>query len=130
MANESEMGIFSRLSSILSERIMVIDGAMGTMIQTYRLNEDDYRGEQFKDHPAPNLKGNNDLLCLTRPHIIEEIHRQYLMAGADFVETNTFNANRISQADYQMEDESYRINLEAAKIARRAVDKVTSATGK
>jgi 5-methyltetrahydrofolate--homocysteine methyltransferase len=106
----------------LEKRILVIDGAMGTMIQRYRLEESDYRGERFKDFAHP-LKGNNDLLSLTRPDIIETIHLQYLRAGADIIETNTFNAQRISLADYAMEDLSYELNLESAKIAAAAVQK-------
>lgn len=106
---------------ILSERILVIDGAMGTMIQRHKLTEKDFRGERFKDYPH-ELKGNNDLLCLTQPEIIKEIHRKYFAAGADLVETNTFNANSISMADYHMQELSYEINLEAAKIAKEVAD--------
>ena len=105
----------------LMKRVLVIDGAMGTMIQRYKLEEHDYRGTRFADFNKP-LKGNNDLLCLTRPDIIEAIHREYLEAGADIIETNTFNAQRISMADYAMEHLSYEINVEAARIARRAID--------
>ena len=106
----------------LEKRILVIDGAMGTMIQRYRLDEDGYRGERFKNFPH-SLKGNNDLLSLTRPDIIEEIHLQYLQAGADILETNTFNAQRISLADYHMEDLAYELNFESASIAKRSVKK-------
>src|ERR1044071_9562487 len=109
-----------RLRKLLNERILIIDGAMGTMIQRYKLTEADYRGERFKDWPS-DIKGNNDLLCLTQPQIIKEIHRQSLEAGADILETNTFNAQRISLADYHMEDLAYEINLAAAKIARDAI---------
>src|SRR4026208_1233988 len=98
------------IQDCLKERILIIDGAMGTMIQRYKLNEADYRGERFKDWPS-DIKGNNDLLCLTQPHIIKEIHKQYLEAGADIIETNTFNAQRISLADYHMEELAYEINL-------------------
>ncbi|MBS1597298.1 MAG: homocysteine S-methyltransferase family protein [Bacteroidetes bacterium] len=105
----------------LEKRILVIDGAMGTMIQRYRLTEEDYRGERFKDWKS-DIKGNNDLLCLTQPKIIKEIHKQYLEAGADILETNTFNAQRVSLADYHMESLAYEINLAAAKIAREAVN--------
>ena len=105
----------------LLKRVLVIDGAMGTMIQQYRLTEEDYRGNRFNGFDKP-LKGNNDLLCLTRPEIVEAIHRQYLDAGADIIETNTFNGQKISLADYAMEDLAYEINLEAAKIARRAIE--------
>ncbi len=109
------------LEQALRERILVLDGAMGTMIQSYKLQEADYRGERFASH-THDLKGNNDLLCLTRPDIIEAIHRAYLEAGADIIETNSFNAQRISQADYGLEDLSYEMNLAAAQCARRAVE--------
>ena len=109
----------------LSQRILIIDGAMGTMIQRHRLSEEDYRGIRFKDWPY-DLKGNNDLLCLTQPAIIEGIHREYLEAGADIIETNTFNSQFVSLADYHMESLAYEINLEAAKIARRAADDYTA----
>lgn len=108
------------IQDCLNERILIIDGAMGTMIQRYKLKEEDYRGERFKDWKS-DLKGNNDLLCLTQPQIIKEIHKQYLEAGADIIETNTFNAQKISLADYHMEDLAYEINLAAAKIAKEAV---------
>lgn len=104
----------------LEKRILIIDGAMGTMIQRYKLSEADYRGERFKDWPS-DLKGNNDLLCLTQPGIIKEIHKQYLNAGADILETNTFNAQKVSLADYHMEDLAYEINFAAAKIAKEAI---------
>lgn len=110
-----------RLQKGLQQRILVIDGAMGTMIQRYKLTEADYRGERFKDWPH-DVKGNNDLLCLTQPQIIKEIHGQYLEAGADIIETNTFNSQRVSLADYHMEGLAYEINLAAAKIAREAAD--------
>ena len=109
------------IHDILKERILIIDGAMGTMIQRYQLNEADYRGDRFKDWPS-DLKGNNDLLCLTQPQIIKEIHKQYLEAGADIIETNTFNAQKVSLADYGMQSLAYEINLAAAKCAREAVD--------
>jgi 5-methyltetrahydrofolate--homocysteine methyltransferase len=107
------------IRELLNHRILVIDGAMGTMIQRYKLTEADYRGERFKDWPS-DVKGNNDLLCLTQPHIIREIHGYYLEAGADIIETNTFNAQRVSLADYHMEDLAYEVNLAAAKIAKEA----------
>jgi 5-methyltetrahydrofolate--homocysteine methyltransferase len=113
------------LSKILNDRIMVLDGAMGTMIQRYQLAEEDFRGERFKDHPCA-LKGNNDLLSITQPHIIKEIHQAYLEAGADIIETNTFNATPISQADYQLEGLVYELNLAAAKIARKVADEFTA----
>jgi len=105
----------------LEKRILIIDGAMGTMIQRYKLAEEDYRGERFKDWPS-DLKGNNDLLSLTQPHIVKEIHKQYLEAGADIIETNTFNSQKISLADYGMQALAYEMNLAAAKCAREAVD--------
>src|SRR5687767_6213486 len=100
------------LESLFRERIVVLDGAMGTMIQARRLSESDFRGERFRDHPT-DLKGNNDILALTRPEILEEIHREYLLAGADVIETNTFNANAVSMADYGLEACVHEINLEA-----------------
>src|ERR1041384_3117855 len=106
-----------QLNEILEQRIAILDGAMGTMIQRYKLSEEDYRGEKFKDH-STSLKGCNDLLCLTKPQIIREIHEAYLDAGADIIETNTFNATSISLADYKLEDQVYEINLAAAKLAR------------
>src|SRR6266498_194246 len=113
------------IQDCLNERILIIDGAMGTMIQQYKLSEADYRGERFKDWQS-DVKGNNDLLSITQPQIIEEIHKQYLEAGADIIETNTFNAQRVSLADYHMQELAYEINFAAAKIARAAVDKFTS----
>lgn len=113
------------LRKLLESRVLVLDGAMGTMIQRYRLQEKDYRGTQFAAHPKP-LKGNNDLLCLTRPDIILDIHRQYLDAGADIIETNTFNGTRISQSDYALEEYVPQINLAAAQLARKAADEFTS----
>jgi 5-methyltetrahydrofolate--homocysteine methyltransferase len=107
------------IRELLKQRILIIDGAMGTMIQRYKLSENDYRGERFKNWVS-DLKGNNDLLCLTQPAIIREIHGKYLEAGADIIETNTFHAQRISRADYGMEDLAYEINLAAATIAREA----------
>ena len=109
------------LEQALAERILILDGAMGTMIQTYKLDEADYRGERFADWPS-DLKGNNDLLSLTQPQIIRDIHTAYLEAGADIIETNTFNANSVSMADYGMEALAYEMNLEAAKLARAAAD--------
>jgi 5-methyltetrahydrofolate--homocysteine methyltransferase len=114
------------LQEALKKRILVIDGAMGTMIQRHKLEEKDYRGERFKDW-ASDLKGNNDLLSLTQPAIIEGIHREYLDAGADIIETNTFNAQAISMADYHMEALAYEINVTAARLARKAADAYTAA---
>ena len=103
----------------LEKRILIIDGAMGTMIQRYKLSEADYRGERFKTWPS-DLKGNNDLLSITQPHIVKEIHKKYLEAGADIIETNTFNAQKVSLADYGMQSLAYEINLAAAKCATEA----------
>ncbi len=110
----------------LEQRILVIDGAMGTMIQQYKLEEADYRGERFKDWTS-DLQGNNDLLSITRPDVIRQIHLQYLKAGADIIETNTFNAQRISLADYNMQDLAYELNVAAAKVAREAVSQCLAA---
>ena len=110
----------NQIQKLLKERILIIDGAMGTMIQRYKLKEEDYRGVRFKDWQL-DLKGHNDLLCLTQPAIIKAIHTEYLEAGADIIETNTFNAQRVSLADYQMQKLAYELNVEAAKIATQAV---------
>jgi len=115
----------NQLREILKIRILVLDGAMGTMIQRHKLSEEDFRGEKFKDHPY-DLKGNNDLLSLTRPEIIKGIHREYLEAGSDIIETNTFNSNFFSQSDYHTEKYSYEINFESAKIAREVADEYTT----
>ncbi len=114
-----------QLSAILAERTLVIDGAMGTLIQAHQLTEADYRGELFADHHS-DLKGDNDLLSLTRPELIRDIHRDYLAAGADLVCTNTFNATRISQADYGLEDHCYEINRASAALAREAADEAST----
>ena len=116
-----------QLKGLLQQRVMVIDGAMGTMIQGYKLEEEDYRGTRFADWPR-DVKGNNDLLVLTQPHIVQEIHGKYLEAGADFLETNTFNATTISLHDYGMEAFAYEFNFEAAKVARAACDEWTAKT--
>jgi 5-methyltetrahydrofolate--homocysteine methyltransferase len=115
------------IKEILDKRIMVIDGAMGTMIQRYKLEEADYRGQRFASHPHP-LKGNNDLLSITRPDIIKEIHRQYLNAGADIVETNTFSSTSVAQADYHLESLVYELNFQSAKIAKEVTEEVSKAT--
>src|ERR1700678_3598632 len=114
------------LRRLLRERIVILDGAMGTMIQTYRLDEPAYRGARFKDWPR-DVKGNNDLLSLTRPEVIQEIHRQYLEAGADIIETNTFNSTRISMADYGMESLAHELNVAGARNARAAAEAVMAA---
>src|SRR4051812_45180416 len=113
------------IEQILRNRIMILDGPMGTMIQSFKLDEAGYRGS-FKDHPS-DLKGNNDLLNLTQPDIIQSIHRQYLEAGADILETNTFNSNAISMADYKMESLVYDLNVAGAKLARSAADQAMAA---
>lgn len=115
------------LKNALSQRILILDGAMGTMIQRYKLQEADYRGERFKDWHQ-DVKGNNDLLVLTKPEVIAEIHAQYLAAGADILETCTFNATRVSMHDYGMEDYAYEINVEAAKLARTVADQYSTPT--
>ena len=111
----------SNIESALETRILIIDGAMGTMIQRYKLEEADYRGERFKDWPS-DVKGNNDLLSLTRPDIIKAIHLEYLEAGADIIETNTFSSTLIAQADYNMQSLAYELNVASAKIAREAIN--------
>jgi 5-methyltetrahydrofolate--homocysteine methyltransferase len=116
-----------QLYSTLSKRIMVLDGAMGTSIQTYKLEEEDFRNGHFDDHPSP-LKGNNDLLSITRPDIIEEIHDSFFAIGADFASTNAFSGTTIAQADYGLEDAVYKINYHAAQCARRSADRWTAKT--
>lgn len=115
------------IRDILNQRIMILDGAMGTMIQRYQLDENDFRNEALKNHPKP-LKGNNDLLSITRPDVIKAIHAQYFEAGADIVETNTFSGTTIAQADYGLEHLVYDINYQSAKLAREAADEYTSKT--
>ena len=113
------------LRQAIKERILVLDGAMGTMIQRFKLTDADYRGEQFKDFPH-EVKGNNDMLSMTRPDVILDIHRQYLAAGADIIETNTFSGTTVAMADYHMEEFVYEMNLQGAKIARQAADEFTA----
>ncbi len=110
-----------KLEQLAKKKILILDGAMGTMIQRHKLEEEDFRGERFKNHSCL-VKGNNDLLSITRPDIIEEIHLLYLEAGADIIETNTFNAQKISLADYQMEPLAYELNFASAQCARKAID--------
>ena len=112
------------IRDLLKDRILILDGAMGTMIQQHRFTEEDFRGERFAKHTC-DLKGNNDLLCLTQPAIIESLHHRYLDSGADIITTNTFNSNRISLSDYDMEDLAYEINKAAAIIAKRAASDCT-----
>ena len=108
----------------IEKRILVLDGAMGTMLQAYKFTEEDFRGERFKDYKTP-LQGNNDLLSITQPHAIKEVHAKYFAAGADIVETNTFSGTTIAMADYQMEDLVYELNFESAKIAKEVADEFT-----
>jgi len=110
----------------INERILVLDGAMGTMLQRYNFTEEDFRGERFKNFPHP-LKGNNDLLSLTQPEAIKDVHRQYFAAGADIVETNTFSGTTIGMADYHLEDLVYELNYESARLAREVADEFTAA---
>src|SRR5699024_6758521 len=112
---------FDQINELLNERILILDGAMGTMIQDRKLSHDDYRGDRFADFDA-DLKGNNDLLSLTQPELIKDIHRSFLEAGSDIIETNTFNATSVSQADYKMQDLAYELNAAAAQNAREAAD--------
>jgi 5-methyltetrahydrofolate--homocysteine methyltransferase len=113
-----------KIEDILRERILVLDGAMGTMIQRHTLTEEDFRGDRFKNHPH-TLKGNNDVLSLTRPDIIKVIHREYFEAGADVAETNTFSGTSIAQADYHLQEAVYDLNFESARIAREVADEFT-----
>lgn len=115
----------SNIQQLLKNRILVLDGAMGTMLQRYNFSEEDYRGQRFKDYPTP-LKGNNDLLSLTQPQAIAEIHKKYFEAGADIVETNTFSGTTIAMADYQMEHLVYELNYESAKIAKQVAQDFTN----
>jgi len=117
------------LNQALAERILILDGGMGTMIQNLKLTENEFRGEPFRDHPS-ELSGNNDLLNLSQPDRIRQLHLDYLEAGAELIETNTFNANRISQADYGLEEQTRAINLAGARLAREAADKVAEESGR
>lgn len=120
--------LFIRMSKIFKElqkRILVLDGAMGTMLQAYKFSEEDFRGERFKDYPTP-LQGNNDLLSITQPDAIKEVHAKYFAAGADIVETNTFSGTTIAMADYQMENLVYELNYQSAKIAKEVADEFTA----
>jgi 5-methyltetrahydrofolate--homocysteine methyltransferase len=116
----------SNIKNILKQHILVLDGAMGTMLQRYNFSEEDFRGEHFKDYPT-SLKGNNDLLSLTQPKAIAEVHRKYFEAGADIVETNTFSGTTIGMSDYNMEDLVYELNFESAKIAKQVAEEFTQA---
>src|SRR5262245_12034084 len=122
----SEQSRGAQLERLLRERIVILDGAMGTMVQQHKLDEAAYRGDRF-EHSRRDLQGLHDLLCLTQPHLVEGIHKQYLEAGADLIETNTFNAQALSLAEYGLEGLAYEINLAAAHCARRAADSVMAA---
>ena len=115
----------SNIKQALQDRILVLDGAMGTMLQAYKFTETDFRGNRFKDYPT-SLQGNNDLLSITQPQAIKEIHAKYFEAGADIVETNTFSGTTIAMADYQMENLVYELNYQSAKIAKEVADLFTA----
>jgi len=115
----------SKITEVIKNRILVLDGAMGTMLQAYKFSEEDFRGERFKEHPIP-LQGNNDLLSITQPEAIKTIHASYFEAGADIVETNTFSGTTIAMADYQMEDLVYELNYQSAKIAKQVAEEYTA----
>lgn len=117
----------SKVYEEIQKRILILDGAMGTMLQAYNFSEEDFRGDRFKDYPIP-LKGNNDLLSLTQPEAIKEVHRKYFEAGADIVETNTFSGTTIAMADYQMEDLVYELNYESARLAKEVANEFLSTT--
>src|ERR1700744_4431102 len=119
------MSIRKTIQDCLKERILIIGGAMGTMIQRHKLEEKDYRGERFKDWPS-DVRGNNDLLYLTQPDIIEGMHREYLETGADIIQTNTFNSQAITMADYHMEELAFEINVAAARLAKKAAADYTA----
>src|SRR5919109_4889527 len=121
------MSTLDTLHQLLATRILILDGAMGTMIQRHKLTDADFRGERFRNHPR-DLKGNSDLLVLTRPDVIGGIHRQYLEAGADIIETNTFTSTAIAQADYGLDALVHELNLESARLARTAADEWTART--
>src|SRR6056300_71863 len=113
-----------QIEQLLRQRILILDGAMGTMLQRYQFSEEDFRGERFKDFPI-SLKGNNDLLSLTQPHAIAEIHKSYFEVGSDIIETNTFSGTKIAMADYEMENLVYELNYESARIAKEVADEFT-----
>ncbi|PSQ83209.1 MAG: methionine synthase, partial [Bacteroidetes bacterium QS_7_67_15] len=113
------------LTELLEERILVLDGAMGTMIQQHELTEEDFRGDQFADH-GHDLKGNNDLLSVTRPDLIRGVHEDFLDAGSDLIETNTFSATSVAQEDYGLEEDAYDLNVASAQVAREAAEKYST----
>src|ERR1700761_2176177 len=117
------------LEALLQKRIVIIDGAMGTTLQTFKLSEADFRGDRFKDHHK-DLKGNGDILSITKPEVIADIHRRFLEAGADIIEKNTFSGQTISQSDYDLEHVVDEINIESARLARRVCDEYTAKTGR
>src|SRR5688572_32834814 len=126
-AVKKHMTLIERLQSLLASRILVLDGAMGTMIQRRKLDEADFRGDRFRNH-RHDLKGNGDVLALTRPDVIGDIHREYLAAGADILETNTFSSTAIAQADYGLESLAYELNLEGTRVAKAAADEWSART--
>ena len=117
------------LRQAFSERILILDGAMGTMLQRFKFQESDFRGERFRDH-GRDLKGNNDLLVLTQPEAVLSVHRDYLAAGADIIETNTFNGTRVAQGEYGLEHIVPELNREAARLAKQACDELFQKTGR
>ena len=125
--NEERAARLEEFRGALKQRILILDCAMGTMIQGYELSDTDFRGERFADHPG-ELKGNNDLLSITQPGIIRDVHEAAMEAGSDIIETNTFSSTSIAQADYKAEDLAYELNFEAAKVAREAADAYTEKT--
>src|SRR5438874_1140294 len=127
MMGSTNPDVRTRLEALLAKRILVLDGAMGTMIQRHKLTEADFRGERFASHPR-DLRGDNDLLVLTRPDVIAGIHHAYLEAGSDIIETNTFNSTSVAQADYGLEPLVYELNVTAARLARAAADEWTAKT--
>src|SRR5918993_2826877 len=122
--NEERQTRLYKFRALLEQRIVLLDCAMGTMIQSYGLSEKDYRGKRFAEHPG-ELKGNNDLLSITQPGIISDIHEAAMDAGSDIIETNTFSSTSIAQADYRLEDLAYELNFEAARLARETADAYT-----
>jgi 5-methyltetrahydrofolate--homocysteine methyltransferase len=125
--NEERQARLYEFRALLEQRIVLLDCAMGTMIQSYELSEEDYRGKRLADHPS-ELKGNNDLLSITQPGIISDIHEAAMDAGSDIIETNTFSSTSIAQADYQLEGLAYELNFEAARVARETADAYTEKT--
>ena len=126
--SDKNRSVRNQIDALLAERILILDGAMGTMIQGLHLEEEDFRGDLFADHEGPPLKGNNDLLSLTRPEAIGAIHRQFLEAGADIIETNTFTSTAVAQSDYGLASQAVAINRAAVRIAREAADEYTART--